>query len=289
MNCKHYVCLLYGFIFTLMPLYGTKNSQIASMAPAKPAQKQVTLQQEHSEHLMKVEDFYASYTGFLSEEKEKEIRDILVEIGVQDVDSIRIKSLTDSLLKEFGVTNAGALHIPLIERTIYVSASFFEVLSPAERKFLIAHEWMHIEYNHSLKRMGLALLLAAISTIAAIVSLEPLYPHTSDTFCLNYLLSTVGFIAIYFPFCRYQELQADSKAAEALGTINGGLGIFHIFRKEEIAVIRDLNRIRIFGPMILFFKKIMLPFARHPQTEKRIQELKKLADKCKKTSFKNSK
>jgi hypothetical protein len=87
------------------------------MAPSAPVQNQVA-QQQSAEHIMKTEDFYASYTGFLSEEKEKEIRDILVEIGAPDVDSIRIKSLTNSLLETFGVTNACAIYIPIIERQV---------------------------------------------------------------------------------------------------------------------------------------------------------------------------
>jgi predicted Zn-dependent protease len=292
MNCKHYLCLLYGFIFTLMPLYSAENSQIASMAPSAPAQNQVAQQQELAEHLMKTEDFYSSYTGFLSEEKEKEIRDILVEIGAQDVDSIRIKGLTNSLLETLGVMNACAIYIPIIERAIYVSASFFEVLSPAERKFLIAHEWMHIKHKHQLKRIGLIFLIHTISSIASTVSLRLLDPRISAnplaSFGLTYLLNAVGLIAIYYPFCRQQELQADSKAAKVLGSINGGMGLFHIFRKNEIAVKKDLGRIGIFGPMILFFKKIMQPFASHPQTEKRIQELKKLENNREKSSIQSA-
>jgi Zn-dependent protease with chaperone function len=266
MNRKYYICLLYGFIFTLTPLYGAENGHIAS-----------------AEHSMKAEDFYSSYTGCLSEEKEKEIREILVEIGAPDVDSIRIKGLTNSLLETLGVTNACAVYIPIIERAIYVSASFFDILSPAERKFLIAHEWMHIKYKHQLKRTALSLFIYTACSVASIISLHLLDPHIAENpfavYSLAYIFNTIGLVAIYFPIIRQQELQSDSEAAKALGCIDGGLGILHIFRKQEIAIEKDLRRIKIIGPMILFFKKIMHLFESHPQTEQRIQELKKLENK----------
>jgi Zn-dependent protease with chaperone function len=98
----------------------------------------------------------------------------------------------------------------------------------------------------------------------------PVYPIT---LCLTYLF---GCIVIYFPMCRQQELEADSKAAKVLGNIDGGMGILRIFRKQEIAVVKDLNRINIFGPIVLFLNKILQPFATHPKTKIRIQELEKI-------------
>lgn len=211
----------------------------------------------------------------LKTENEEFIKNLIKEFSMENY-NIKIYKMNSTSIKQMGYKNAF-----VISNLLYISENFFEELTHDAKRFIIAHELMHIKNNHGGKQI--------IISIASIISTITLYITLSDYIDKNYLspyLETLNinkrfkkFISSKFivlpsvmtlskliqkAFSRQCEKEADEQAALNLKSIKGAIDLFNEYPKIK------KNKI------LAFIKSFL---STHPSMEERIKLLKKIESK----------
>lgn len=205
------------------------------------------------------------------------IEDVIKELNMQDYD-IEICKMNQLAINKIGYKNAFVLF-----NRLYVSEDFFKSLQYDVKKFLIAHELMHIKNNHSYK-------ILAVNFISSIVPIAIMINYAlnkiknssnknqdlskeqkiKDSVLNSFLTIPISFLSLRLlnrAFSRYCEKQADRDAVLNLKSIKGGLGLF-----EEFKVDQEMNK----KPESFIKKYLLSWFLTHPSHDERIKFLKNL-------------
>ena len=179
----------------------------------------------------------------VSKKLEKKIRALLYKIGFAHYDTIKIKQIARiAMFSGIGDHNAFVIHLGPLPRYLYVNEEWLLTLSEEEQEFLIAHETMHLVYNHSIKK-----ILFAIGSLVgfgiAFVMLRDYIKSTEYNYISNGVWNDL-FVAVpiaagfsQLAYSRFCERQADTAAARALGTSAGGCVLMDNFEQY----IQDLD------------------------------------------------
>lgn len=172
----------------------------------------------------------------LAAEHETFIREIGQQMGIEE--QLFIRKMNYTAVVTWGYHNAVAYFpqflyvIPLTDRPfLYVSEGFFEDLSPAEQRFLIGHEMVHIKERH-VRFSTLIVVLSLILVFVAWWQLRGwLLPRMSSysSVARSFLLGILLYAGIALPgllhlaYRRHIEWQADKISIAHLNSYDGGI------------------------------------------------------------------
>ena len=91
----------------------------------------------------------------VSPEMESYIRNILVKIGIENPNEVKILQLSKIAMHHncIGEKNAFAASLGKTTRYIFLNEEWLNSISEAAKEFIITHEAMHLKFNHSAKKM----------------------------------------------------------------------------------------------------------------------------------------
>lgn len=220
----------------------------------------------------------------VSPDLKAEIYDILRKIKLNNIETIEIKRLSIIGKRFAGDKNAFAWNLPGCPRYIYVSEDWFKTLEKDEKEFLIAHEGMHLKFNHCPKGALLPIAmgvgngsLAGLSGYLVAHRMKHNSAGPALGFATGYSLFLVGFIygrKFFLQKRRAYELQADREAAIALNSIEGGLKLLDIWQQEEDAIEAELPQ----RPSLVAKRAAMRLDATQPTNKARKEALIKLKE-----------
>lgn len=219
-------------------------------------------------------DFLADYVGYqdLSPENEKFVRDVLQEMRISH--PVTIRRMSKKAIQIYGFHNAIVYF-----NYLFVSEDWFNTLTVSEKRFLIAHEAVHIKEKHTLKQIVVGGLLFFVSQnlSSTINRRQGLYQDQNNEQLCQAFLFTLPYL--YFKR-KLIEQQADLQAAETLGNAADGVCLVERWKRE---LLDDESSYALWRLVSWFEKNILFYFAStHPSLDERQNYLTVLAQKQKK-------
>jgi len=234
--------------------------------------------------------FWTSSLGDLDvkEEIDREIRAILKEIGLENVNEIRIKRLS-KLIQYNGVGEKNAIATGLIglPRYIFVNEEWWVTLTPEKKRFLIGHEGMHLKCNHGDKKMGLSIACVTLASFAllkaeldsfrapGLFDEDVALPHFYRHLCVGALVAGMVVIPWFSKRCEYE---ADAEAVKALGCYEGAYAFFDEMCEYKEALYAELSQRPEFVEARRRAEEQVLT---HPTHAQRIAQIQALEQKLK--------
>lgn len=221
------------------------------------------------------------------EETAANIKSTLKEIGLDDIEKIRIKRLNEAGKKKLEIENTVIVFEEGELRYLFINDDWFKKLPTGQQHFIIGHEGVHLKYDHIKKsEMRRRIDLGIIAGTGGI----SLYAHKalSDYFMLESeenkwkkrgldLLLIAGFLTTLYviiesgnSFERGHEYEADGEAARILGCYDDACEALRAAEKDHYAWMdkEGIARER---------EASILP-SRYPTFEQRIANIKKIKD-----------
>ncbi len=204
----------------------------------------------------------------LSIVNEQLVRATLRELKVKDADTIILRRYYNILAE------ASALVAPLRARFIIINEEWFNTLSHDEKKYIIGHEAMHIEYQHGLKKaiaVGAWLYLGSRIVARELSEGCGCGSNLIKHYNWSKILYVTGFFWISAPLLdrwisRMCEAQADKESAQRLKVVNAAVQLYR-------------NRVdarRSFKQQSLLARTIEWLYSTHPSDKQRMIAMQKL-------------
>jgi len=211
----------------------------------------------------------------LKPETQEEIRKVLREMGLKDVDDVCLAECIEALQKAFPKHGAAALMSPFggNRRILLTSEEAFGQLSEDEKRFLVGHEATHIKRQHVLKAalVGVGAALCALlpsMCVAQSYGRKKEYLKAGAVGAVGYLSALVCAILGRAAMSRANEREADCQAARELNAAAGGVAIMKRFKEDPVmqAVLKKYKS---------FWWRLLMA---HPTLDERIAYLQKIAE-----------